>query len=530
MIERTTDPIMALMPIQSAPAPPSVAFAPFLDRAWGYRAEVAAAAASSPYETVAPANPRSKPSPTETHNPAPRPDSRSNDRKDDSRQPSTSEGPAAAETPIADSTPAPDNATTGAPSGGQTRHADDDQQEQDSQEPPDDHIGAVEGAAVGHANDHAEQPSDGGEQAVVPDGSKHTIAEKQTPGADQPNRASQEEAPATDKASHSNNMDPPLATSSAESEDAGIDKRSGKSSSGQADSDAAATEPKAAAGDEGSPTDESLPLSDQSAESTRPPVRRGKAPTAREAAQNRDSSSPPSNRAPRGENTSHATAATPETTAEPVGAGTVATALHEMGPVIGDAAAPAAQAAPAASAEGVVVEGTQTGSTTAAGSPGSAATDAQGMEPGEAVDRVRLVQRVARAFQAMGDRDGTVRLRLSPPELGAIRLEVTVRNGVMNARLEAETQAARQVLLENLPMLRERLDEQGIKVEQFQVDLSDEQPGGLPDRSDGQPQPDQPADAPRRHQAGGPHANENGTEHPRHLRRPGAMSELDVLI
>jgi flagellar hook-length control protein FliK len=90
-------------------------------------------------------------------------------------------------------------------------------------------------------------------------------------------------------------------------------------------------------------------------------------------------------------------------------------------------------------------------------------------------ERVRFVQRVARAFHSMGDEGGEVRLRLSPPELGSLRLEVSVRDGVMSARLEAETASARNVLLENLPALRERLAEQNIKVERFDVDVRDQQ-------------------------------------------------------
>ncbi|MHB1035591.1 MAG: flagellar hook-length control protein FliK [Pirellulales bacterium] len=98
------------------------------------------------------------------------------------------------------------------------------------------------------------------------------------------------------------------------------------------------------------------------------------------------------------------------------------------------------------------------------------------------VERVRFIQRVARAFQTAGDRDGSVRLRLSPPELGSLRLEVTVRGGVMTARLEAEHPAARTMLLENLPALRDRLAEQNIKIARFDVDLMGQSPGGLPEK------------------------------------------------
>lgn len=97
------------------------------------------------------------------------------------------------------------------------------------------------------------------------------------------------------------------------------------------------------------------------------------------------------------------------------------------------------------------------------------------------VDANRFLQRVARAFQAADERGGEVRLRLSPPELGALRLEVTVREGVLTARVETETSSARTILLDNLPQLRERLAEQGMKIEKFDVDVSGRQSGQMPD-------------------------------------------------
>ena len=58
-------------------------------------------------------------------------------------------------------------------------------------------------------------------------------------------------------------------------------------------------------------------------------------------------------------------------------------------------------------------------------------------------------------------------------------------DGALTARLEAETPQARQVLADSLPQLRERLAEQNIRVERFDVDLMQSGGGGpsnLPDR------------------------------------------------
>lgn len=109
--------------------------------------------------------------------------------------------------------------------------------------------------------------------------------------------------------------------------------------------------------------------------------------------------------------------------------------------------------------------------------------------PGEgergSVDRARFVGRVAGAFAAAGREGGEVRLRLHPPELGVVRLEVKLEAGVLTARFETETPSARTALLENMAALRERLAEQGIKIEKFNVDLMDRRPEDTPYGSPG---------------------------------------------
>ena len=74
-------------------------------------------------------------------------------------------------------------------------------------------------------------------------------------------------------------------------------------------------------------------------------------------------------------------------------------------------------------------------------------------------------------------------MRLSPPELGALRVEITMRDGGMTAKLEAETPQARTMLLENLPALRDRLAEQDIKIERFEVEVLNQSAGGPSEQS-----------------------------------------------
>ena len=104
-----------------------------------------------------------------------------------------------------------------------------------------------------------------------------------------------------------------------------------------------------------------------------------------------------------------------------------------------------------------------------------------------AIDSTRLLSRVARAFAAAQQRDGEIQLRLSPPELGSLKLTVQMHEGGLAARLETETTAA-TALLDNLPALRERLAEQGLRIERFDVDLMQRQTGGMSDRPGDQEQ------------------------------------------
>jgi flagellar hook-length control protein FliK len=184
----------------------------------------------------------------------------------------------------------------------------------------------------------------------------------------------------------------------------------------------------------------------------------------------------------------------------------------------GPAQGPSSLGAPAASATGQA----------AAGAPAASATG-QAAPSASQADRVRLVERVAAAFEAAGDQGGTVRLRLHPPELGAVKVEVNVRNGVMNAHLETETSAARSLLLDNLPALRDRLAQQQIKVERFDVDLAGQSSGGTPQDAHQQArQQSQPYSTAKQNRPGGPQAAESAAALP--AVRTAARGRFDVTI
>ncbi len=92
------------------------------------------------------------------------------------------------------------------------------------------------------------------------------------------------------------------------------------------------------------------------------------------------------------------------------------------------------------------------------------------------IDPARFVSRVSRAIEFADQRGGgPVELRLSPPELGSLQVKIQVKDGVMTAKLEVETPAARNALLDNLPALRDRLEQQQVRIDKFDVDVRDQQ-------------------------------------------------------
>ena len=99
------------------------------------------------------------------------------------------------------------------------------------------------------------------------------------------------------------------------------------------------------------------------------------------------------------------------------------------------------------------------------------------------------MQRVEQAFQDVNSQGGSVRLRLSPPDLGSLRIEIKVSRGEMTARVEADSPSARNLLLDNLPALRDRLAQHDIKVQRFDVDLMDRSGGGAANQSSQQQNP-----------------------------------------
>jgi flagellar hook-length control protein FliK len=89
-----------------------------------------------------------------------------------------------------------------------------------------------------------------------------------------------------------------------------------------------------------------------------------------------------------------------------------------------------------------------------------------------------------------------MRLRLSPPELGSLQMQISVKQGALTASIQADNSTAQQVLLDSLPDLRERLAQQDIRIERFDVQVAGQGSGGSSQSPQGNPDFNQTARRP----------------------------------
>jgi len=109
---------------------------------------------------------------------------------------------------------------------------------------------------------------------------------------------------------------------------------------------------------------------------------------------------------------------------------------------------------------------------TAGGAPAqTAAAAANTPAPAPEVDfaqtnHTRIVSEVRGQLLPHG---GTMQIRLDPPELGALKVMVEMRDGVMNATFQTSNENATQLLSHSLNQLKHVLESQGVSVERLQV-------------------------------------------------------------
>ncbi|MCC7205374.1 MAG: flagellar hook-length control protein FliK [Phycisphaeraceae bacterium] len=96
--------------------------------------------------------------------------------------------------------------------------------------------------------------------------------------------------------------------------------------------------------------------------------------------------------------------------------------------------------------------------------PVSASTDGYGTD-----DQANLSRVVRGLSAAVNQKGGAVTLRLSPPELGLVRIQMQVRDGVVRAEIFTEHASARSLLADGLTELRQALQSHGLSVDRLGV-------------------------------------------------------------
>jgi len=158
--------------------------------------------------------------------------------------------------------------------------------------------------------------------------------------------------------------------------------------------------------------------------------------------------------------------------------------------------------APARGAEVAVARGSPEGSSVKPPpAPAAARTQA----------RIEFVERILQAAK-LTQSQGQTRMRtvLNPPHLGGLKVQLTVQEHVLHGTLRAEQPAARDLIVQHLQSLKDALEQQGIQVGEFHVDVD---PGADRNASE------------RRHGAGDGSATPHGPPPPQPRQTEGTEEE-----
>jgi flagellar hook-length control protein FliK len=92
--------------------------------------------------------------------------------------------------------------------------------------------------------------------------------------------------------------------------------------------------------------------------------------------------------------------------------------------------------------------------------------------PPVSLNASQMIDQVAYAVQYSHANGQQMQLHLNPPELGALSVDVSMHDGVLSARIEAQTPNARQILVDNISQLKDSLTQQGVSFDRIDVQLA----------------------------------------------------------
>ena len=84
----------------------------------------------------------------------------------------------------------------------------------------------------------------------------------------------------------------------------------------------------------------------------------------------------------------------------------------------------------------------------------------------------QLVERIVSAVRQSQSTGQQLKIRLSPPELGTLQIEVSLKNGEYSARLEVQNRSAQKVINDNIAQLKEALTKTGVSLDRIDVHIN----------------------------------------------------------
>lgn len=88
------------------------------------------------------------------------------------------------------------------------------------------------------------------------------------------------------------------------------------------------------------------------------------------------------------------------------------------------------------------------------------------MRDGQAVNDLSRILR-----SNLNARHSTMVLRLDPPELGSIQVDVRMHDHALSLRIEAQSEQGREAIASRLDELKASLEQHGIRVDRLEVDM-----------------------------------------------------------
>ncbi|QDT42092.1 Flagellar hook-length control protein FliK [Gimesia alba] len=84
----------------------------------------------------------------------------------------------------------------------------------------------------------------------------------------------------------------------------------------------------------------------------------------------------------------------------------------------------------------------------------------------------QLVERIVGAVRQSQSTGQQLKIRLSPPELGTLQIEVSLKNGEYTAKLEVQNRHAQKVINDNIAQLKEALTKTGVSLDRIDVHIN----------------------------------------------------------